>query len=131
KSTAAVTGDFITLGDGASVRNLMIEDLEGRPGNVVAISTRSSGDSIAASIDLCEILNPNPSSGSPQGPRGRAVLLVTRNLNLGAGPPPHDDSSLSLAMTRSLIRSPNGGTGVFAVNFASRSRIEVRLDSNV
>src|SRR5262249_9161530 len=131
KSTSAVTGDFISLGNNTSIRSLVIEDCPGRSGNVIAVLSRSAGDTIAASIDRCEILNPNPISVSPQGPRGRAVLLVSRNLNLGADPSPHDNASLSLTMTRSLIRSPSGGTGVFAVNFASRSCIDVRLDSNV
>ena len=134
RSTAALVGDVLTLGNGASLRGLAIEDVvRGGPtaGNVVAVFSRSAGDWVAASIDECEVITPNPAGVALQGPSGRGVLVVSRNLNLASAPPPHEGSVLSLHMRHSIIRAPGGGSGVFAINFASSSRISLFLDQNV
>jgi len=133
KSTAGLTGDVITLGNGAGLQGLVIEDFEGRRGNVVTISSRASGDSVAAWIFQCELITRSPIFGSPggTGPIGRGVLLVTRNPNLDANPPPHDGSELALRMSESVVRSPVGGSAVLALNFASHCRITVHLRCNV
>lgn len=131
KATATLSGDVLTMGDGAFVQGLTLEDAVGRLGNVVVISSRASGDAVAASIERCEIINPNAAGVAPNGPRGRAIVVITRNLNLGFDPPPHDDSDLSLNMKESLVRSPGGGSGIFAINFSSRSRVVVSLRGNV
>lgn len=131
RSTPGLVGDVITLGNRAALRNLVIEDFEGRSGNVVVISSRSPQDNVAALIDQCEIVNPNPAGVQLQGPSGRAVLVLTRNLNFGADPAPHDGSAVSLDMTHSLVHSARAGSGVFAINFASSSRVAVFLSRNV
>ncbi len=66
----------------------------------------------------------------PNGPTGRAVLIVNRTLQ---APPPvamHEGSSLDVRITRSLIRSFNNGSGVFAINFAADSSITLELSHN-
>ena len=131
KAATWLTGGVVTLGDGAGLQGLVIEDTEGRAGNVVVISSRSEGDSVAAWISQCEIVNASPVGVSPGGPTGRGVLLVTRNPNLGAAPSPHENAAVSLTMNQSLVRAPLAGSGVMAVNFAAHSRITVFLTGNV
>jgi hypothetical protein len=131
RASSTILGDVITLGNGASMRRLVIEDRPGRLGNGVVISSRVAGDSVTGLIDECEIINPNPVGVGPDGPRGRAVLVVTRNPNLGLDPPPHAGSSLSLNLSRSVVRSSGGGSGVFAINFAPASRVALFLSGNV
>src|SRR6266545_1552944 len=82
RATAALVGDVLTLGDGATVRGLVIEDLAGRPGgNPVAVVSRAAGDFISAHIEECEIINPNPSMVTGQGPSGRGLVVITSNPN--------------------------------------------------
>jgi hypothetical protein len=131
RSTVSLFGDVVTLGDGARLANLVIEDIADRAGNVVAISTRYVGDVVFASIAQCELINPNAAGIQPPGPTGHGVLLISRNLGFNFDPPPHDDSAISLNMAGSIVRSPGGGSGVMAINFASRSRIAVELRGNV
>jgi hypothetical protein len=133
RATATLAGDILTLGNGSALRNLVIEDVVGRPvaGNPVAVFSRVAGDCISARIAECEIINPNPALAAPAGPTGRGVALVTRNPNLGQDPAPHEGAVLRLEMSRAIVRSPGGGDGVFAINFASHSRIGLDLESNV
>jgi len=132
KSTMALVGDVLTLGDGSTVRGFVIEDAAGRlTGNAVVVSSRAPGDSVSATVVECEIINPNPSGIVPQGPSGRGLLVITRNLNLGQAPPPHEDAVLSARLQRSIIHAPAGGSGVFAINFASHAEIQLVLERNV
>ena len=138
RSTTALVGDVLTLGDGSTLRNLVIEDAAGRQaanpalgGNPVVVSSRAPGDFVSALIVECDILNPNPSGLGPQGPTGRALVAITKNPNLGADPPPHEGATVLVEMKRSIVRSPGGGYGVFLINFASYSEIRLVLRRNV
>ncbi|HUM12463.1 MAG TPA: hypothetical protein VLT82_16065 [Myxococcaceae bacterium] len=133
RATVALEGDVLTLGDRSTVKDLVIEDVVGRPvaGNPVAVVSRAAGDFISATITRCELINPNPSAATQERPTGRGVAVVTRNPNLGDDPPPHEGALLQLKMTQSIVRSPRGGDGVFAINFASLSQISLDLKSNV
>jgi hypothetical protein len=131
KSTPALVGDMLTLGDGSTVKRLAIEDAAGRQGNPVVVSSRAAGDFVSAEIVECEIINPNPSVILPQGPIGRGLVVITRNPNLGADPPPHEGAVVWVRMTRSIIRSPGAGIGVFAINFASHAEISLVLQRSV
>ena len=78
-----VTGNFVTLGDGASLQGLVIQDVV-RPaltgGSVVVVSSRNPSDSVSAQVAECEIINPNPVTGPGlTGPVGRGLLAITRN----------------------------------------------------
>jgi hypothetical protein len=122
RATAGIVGNVLTLGDGATVTGLVIEDVVGAS-NAVAVVSRAPGDFISARIDKCEIINPNPS-----GATGRGVVVQTRNPDLE---PPHEGAVLRVQMTRSIVRSPGGAIGVFAINFASHSEIRLEMESNV
>jgi len=128
--TANAPGNMLTLGDGVTIRRLEIADLIGRSGNVVAVVSTQPGDQVSATIAESEILNPNPVGAGPDGPTGYGLLVLTRNLNLGADPAPHDGAALTARMIRSAIRSPAGGGGVFAFNFASLGSVSVTLTGN-
>lgn len=124
RATAAVVGNVLTLGDGATVRGLAMQDVVGRlvPGSGVAVLSRAAGDSISARIEECEIINPNP----PGNSRGLVVMIQNPDLV-----PPHEGAVLRVQMTRSIVRSPGGANGIFAINFASHSAIRLDLESNV
>ena len=124
RATAALIGNVLTLGDGASVRGLAIQDVVGRlvPGSGVAVLSRAAGDFISARIEECEIINPNPPGNS------RGLVVMNQNPNLE---PPHEGAVLRVQMTRSIVRSPGGANGIFAINFASHSAIRLDLESNV
>jgi photosystem II stability/assembly factor-like uncharacterized protein len=130
--TPDLVGDILTLGDGSTIRNLVIEDAAGRQsGNLVVVSSRAPDDFVSAAVARCEFVNPNPAGIIPQGSTGRSLVAVTRNHNLGEDPPPHEGSALSISMKDSIVRSPGAGYGVFAINFASQSQIRLRLERNV
>jgi len=133
-ATPAVTGDFLALGHGTSLRGLVIQDVA-RPvltgGAVVMVSSRAPGDSVSAQIVECEIVNPNPLGRAPGGPTGRGLVAMTRNPDLTTGAVPHEQSFVSVHLTQSIIRSPAGGIGVFGTNFAALSHIELHLRKNV
>jgi photosystem II stability/assembly factor-like uncharacterized protein len=132
RAAADLEGDILTLGGGSVIRGLVIEDVQGRAaGNPVAVVSRAANDRVSARILECEIVNPNESGIASQGPTGRGLAVWTRNPNLGQDPPPHEGARLGVQMTRSIVRSPAPGVGVFAINFASRGRIDLDLDSNV
>lgn len=125
--TTNVAGDMLTLGDGVTIRGLEIADLPGRAGNVVAVVSRDAGDRVSATISECEIVNPNPI----QGAIGHGLVILTLNPNLGADPPPHEGAVITARMVRSLIRTPEGGGGVFAFNRAAQGKVSVTLAGNV
>lgn len=126
RATPALAGDILTLGDGATVRGLAIQDVVGRPvpGNVVAVSSRAAGDLISARIEECEIITPSVFVGST----GRGLVVMSLNPDLEL---PHESAVLRVQMARSIVRSPGGANGIFAINFASHSEIRLDLDSNV
>ena len=131
--TANVAGDVLTLGDGATVRGIAIEDLAGRAGNAIAVISREAGDRLSATIDEVEIINPNGHGVMPSGPVGCGVTALTRNPNLGGDPPPHAGAAISATITHSVIRSLSSGIGcgLFAFNFARDATIAVSLVGNV
>ena len=129
----AVTGDFVTLGDGSSLQGLVIQDVI-RPGltggSVVAVSSRKPSDSVWAQVAECEIINPNSVVGPGlTGAVGRGLLVITRNR------PTHEQSLVSVHLTHSIIRSttltPMGADAILALNNASGSHIELHLRQNV
>lgn len=124
RATAALAGDILTLGNGSTVKGLAIQDVVGRlvPGSGLAVLSRAAGDFISARIEECEMINPNPPGSS------RGLAIQTRNPDLG---PPDEGALLRVAMTRSIVRTPAGANGVFAINFASHSEIRLDLESNV
>ena len=131
RMTGNTPGNMLTLGDGATIRGLQIEDLAGRAGNVVAVVSREAGDHVSANIVECEIINPNASGAGPEGPTGEALLVLTRNVNLGADPLPHEGATLAARMVRSVIRAPAGGGGLFAFNFAPLGKVSVTVAGNI
>lgn len=125
KATPALAGDILTLGDGSSVRGLAIEDVVGRvTGGPVAVLSRAPGDFISARIEECEVITPSIVVGTT----GRGVVVMTRNLDLE---PPHEGAALRVQLARSIVRSPGAANGIFAINFASRSQIQLDVESNV
>ena len=133
RAATALAGDVLTLGDGSAIKGLVIEDVAGRlvAGNPVAVVSRAAGDFISATVEECEIINPNPSLVAPQGATGRGLVVVTRNPNLNLDPPPHEGAVLWVKMSHSIVRSPGTGIGVFAINFASHAEIRLDLEGNV
>lgn len=131
--TANVPGDILTLGNGAAVRGLALEDLAGRAGNAIGVVSREAGDRVSATIDDVEITNPNAHSVGPQGPTGCGLAVLTLNPNLGADPAPHAAASVSATMTHTLIHSTamGAGCGLFAFNFAPSAAVSVTLANNV
>jgi hypothetical protein len=132
RATAAVQGDFITMLDGSKLRNIQIVDTEQpRPfSNVVAIVSQHPFDSISAEIVACEIQNFGTSGVGPNGPTGRAVLILNRTMQVPSPVAMHEGSSLDVRITRSIIRSFNNGSGIFAINFAADSNITLDLSHN-
>ncbi|HMA19240.1 MAG TPA: serine/threonine-protein kinase [Gemmatimonadaceae bacterium] len=122
-----VAGDLLTLGNNVTVRNLEIVDLEGRSGNVIAVHSRRVADSVSAIISDIVVVNPNQFVILPGGTVGRGLLVITRNANGKAAPPPDDGSVLAVKMLRSVIKSPGNGGGFFAFNFAANSRISLDI----
>ena len=131
RMTANVAGEVLTLGDGATLRNLEIVDLPGRSGNVVAVVSRGARDSVSATITESVIVNPNPLAIGAGGAFGRGLFVVTLNPNMGSDPPAHEGAVLAVRMARSVIRSPSGGGGLFVYNFAADSRIAVDVSQSV
>ena len=127
--SANVPGNMLTLSNGATIRRLQIEDLAGRAGSVVAVISREAGDRVSATIIESEIVNPNSEAPGPEGPLGVGLLVVTRNP--AGDPAPDEGATVSARMIRSLIRSPAGGPGLFAFNFASFGRVAVTVQRNV
>jgi hypothetical protein len=143
RAAATLVGDILTLHNGVTVQGLTVEDvLRGTRlrGNVVVVSSRWPGDTVAANVVECELIDPNtagavpltiPHNVIPSGPSGRVFLAITRNPNQGADPPPHADSVVSASLKRSLIKGVTNGIAVFAINFAPRGAVDVKLEGNV
>ena len=131
--TANVPGDVLTLGNGATIRGIAIEDLVGRVGNSIGVVSRSANDRLFAAIEEVEIVNPNSHSIAPSGPTGCGVAVLTLNPNLGGDPPPHAGAEIASRLSRSVIRSdPTGiACGLFAFNFAPDATVSVSLANNV
>ena len=123
-------GDILTLGHHSRLRSLIVEDIKGRTGNVVAVRSRAPGDTVSASIVQCEILNPNLAGAGPDGPLGRAVVALTSNRAFGAGPPPDEGAEVTATLTQSIVRSTAGSTAIFAINFASHGSVTVIATTN-
>ena len=125
RATAALAGDILTLGDGSTVSGLAIQDVVGRvTGGPVSVLSRAPGDFISARIEECEVITPSVVVGTT----GRGLVVMTRNLDLE---PPHEGAVLHVQMARSIIRSPGAANGIFAINFASHSQIQLDVESNV
>jgi len=133
RMVANAPGDVLTLGNGASVRRLAIEDLPGRAGNVVGVVSRDAGDRVSAAIVETEIVNPSAHRVVPSGPAGCGIAVLTLNPNMGGNPPPHSGAAIAAQIRRSLIRSPAMGTGcgLFAFNFAPLASVSVAASDNV
>jgi hypothetical protein len=134
-ATLGVTGHFVTLGDGASLQGLVIQDVV-RPaltgGSVVVVSSRHPSDSVSAQLAECEIINPNPVTGPGlDGPVGRGLLAMTRDRLQANDGVAHEQSRVSVHLTRSIIRSPGGGDSIISFNFASGSHVDLDLRQNV
>lgn len=130
--TANIPGDVLTLGNGATLRQLAIVDLPGRAGNAIGVVSRAPRDSVSAAVAEVEVFNPNPHGNSPLGPTGCGLAVVTRNPNLGGDPPPHEGATLVVSIERSLIHAPAAGScGLFAFNFAARGIVSVSVANNV
>ena len=132
-------GNLVTLGHQSLLRTLILEganqvglDGEGRGGNVVAVASRHPNDIVSATIEECELINKIKSGGGPEtdGPTGGAILAYTRNPERGVAPPPHEGAQVTLALTRSVVRTRKEGKAVFAMNFASRGMVTVNLQKN-
>src|SRR5262245_65883456 len=122
RATAALVGDILTLGNSASVKSLAIQDVAGRvTGGAVSVLSRAPGDFISARLDECEIITPTVVVGTT----GRGLVVMTRNLDLE---PPHEGAVLRVQMARSIIRSPGAANGIFAINFASHSQIQLDVE---
>ncbi len=128
-----IPGNVLTLGNGATIRRLAIEDLPGRSGNAVGIVSREAGDRVSATISETEIVNPTAHGVAQQGPTGCGIAVLSLNPNMGAAPPPHAGASVTARITRSLVRSPSMGIGcgLFAFNFAPTASVSVTLADNV
>jgi hypothetical protein len=131
--TANVPGDFVTLGNGASVRRMAFEEMAGRTGNVIGVNSRDEGDLLSARISEVEVMQPNAHAVVPSGPTGCGVTVLTQNPNLGAAPAAHSGADISATITRSLIHAPSAGIGcgVFAFNFAPLATVSVNMSDNV
>ena len=129
-ASAPFAGDLLTLGHGATIRALIVEDIPRRSGNVVAVHSRAPADRVSASIERCEIVNPKANGAGPDGPLGRGLAVLTRNGSLGAAPPPDEDAEVSVTLTRSIIRSTAGASAIFAINFASRGDVTITASLN-
>ena len=127
-----LTGDTVTLSNGASLRALIVrQDVNDHSGNAVSVGSRRPSDSVSATIVECEIVNPNEQSGGPDGPTGGGIAVLTRNRGGAAAPAPDEGAEVTLSMRRSIVHSPGDVPAVFAINSARNGRIGLRLDRNV
>jgi hypothetical protein len=133
----SLEGNLVTLGNQSSLRRLVLQGApppqeadagRSRFENVVAVASRRRDDIVSATIDECELINNDASDVGPDGPTGGAILAYTRNPKQGEAPPPHVDAEVARALTRCIISTK--GKAVFAMNFASRGKITIRLRKN-
>jgi hypothetical protein len=134
KAIPEFKGNLLTLGKNSLVRRIVLEGAKQAAvdrGNVVAVASEGPNDLVSAAIDECVLINNNESGGGTDGPTGGAILAYTRNPQQGAPPPPHVEAVVTLALTKSIVRSHKEGKAVFAMNFASRGKVTINLTKNV
>ena len=129
-------GNLLTLGNGSKVQKLRLEGAsQAGGGNVVAVASRGPNDILSATIEECELVNQIESGGVPDGPVGGAILAYTRNPPNPAPPappdPPHEGATVTVTVTQSIVETKKAGKAVFAMNFASGSKVTVKLKNNV
>lgn len=140
ESTLRVVGGFagsvLTLGNGSALHGLRVMDLpntvsepQRRRGNVVLVASRRPADSVVASVVDCELINPNLAGFTDDGPYGHGVAALTLNPSLGAPPAAHEGAAITVRVERSRVRTQTGGA-IFAMNFAARGHVALRLDGN-
>ncbi|HEX6573391.1 MAG TPA: serine/threonine-protein kinase [Gemmatimonadaceae bacterium] len=129
RMVANTAGDLLTLGNNVTLRNLEIADLDGRTGNLLKIESRRAGDVVAATITESVLINPNPLT--PGNASGRGFQITTRNASKGAGSRAHEGAVVSVKLLRSVLKSPAGGGGFFAFNFAPKSRISLEIQRSL
>jgi hypothetical protein len=139
-STLRVVGGFsgsvLTLGNGSAMQGLRVVDLPNtdaeprrRLGNVVLVASRRPADRVVASVVDCELINPNQAGFTDDGPYGHGVAALTLNPSLGAPPAAHEGAAVAVRVERSLVRTRTGAV-VFAMSFAARGHITLRLEGN-
>jgi hypothetical protein len=132
RSAATLVGDIVSLGNGSNLSRLAIEDSPARlGGNLVVVSSRRPDDVVSATIDECELVNPNGGGIAFNGPSGRGLLVITRNPRQMTPPAPHAGAVVAAQMRGSIVRSPGNGSGIFAVNFAPNAQIDIYVERNV
>ena len=125
RSAATLVGDIVNLGNGASLSRRTIEDLSGRlGGNLVVVSSRGPSDVVSATVDYCELVNPNGAGTAFNGPSGRGLVVITRNARQLNPPAPHAGAVVAVQMRGSIVRSSGNGTGIFAINFAPHAQVD-------
>jgi hypothetical protein len=133
ETAAGVNGDLLTLGNGATLRGLVLIDdphqAKERTGNVVSVVSRRPNDVVAASIIECEIVSLNAKAFSVDGPTGRGVVAYTRN-PMAQPRRPHDGAMVNVRVERSIVRDADDGGAVFVLNFASGAQAGATLIRN-
>jgi hypothetical protein len=129
------SGDAVSLGNGSELRGLRIQDQQldsASPAaglrNVVAVVSRRAGDRVAAIIRDCEIGTDQAFGVGRNGPLGRAIIALTRNLAEAGGP--HGGARVDLRLARSVVRAPESNA-LFAINFASNGQVDLRIDDSL
>ncbi|HEX6574296.1 MAG TPA: glycosyl hydrolase family 28-related protein [Gemmatimonadaceae bacterium] len=132
KAAGTLVGDVVVMGDRTTLKGLAIEDAAGRTGgSVVVVHSRRPGDHVEAAIDECEIINPNPTSNSPQSVGGRALVLLTRNREtITSELAPEIGAAVTVTMSHSIISSPRIA-GIFLNNFSPLATTRLILTENV
>lgn len=134
RAAAKFDGSLLTLGDGVTLRGLSILDQvpeRGAPmrsGNVVAVVSRTAHDRLSARIEDCEIVGGAESGVSPGGPTGHGIVVLTLSPALGQPGQAHEQTQLSLSVSRSVISMR--GLSLFILNFARDSRIEAEISAS-
>jgi hypothetical protein len=132
KAAITLTGDVLELGDRTSLTGLVIEDAAGRTGGAaVVVHSRRAGDHVTARLEDCEIINPNPASGSPQSVGGRALVVFTRNrATITSEFAPETGASVTVLMSHCIVRSARIA-GIFVNNFSPLASTKIVLTENV
>ena len=132
RAALTLVGDVVVLGDQTRLTGLTIEDAVGRTGgSVVVVHSRRAGDQVRAMMENCEIINPNPASGSLQSVGGRAVVVLTRNREtITSAFAPETGASVTLTMTHCIVRSPRIA-GIFVNNFSPLASAHIVFTENV
>jgi hypothetical protein len=87
----------VTLGDGASLRALTVEDAARPVGaNAVGVHSRHPADSVSARIVECVVVSPNYPGATLDGPSRDGIVVLTRNRAGAEDPEPDDDASVNL-----------------------------------